>query len=56
MGFPARNSFLEEGFDKGDPLSPLLFVEWAELLQDMINDLNESGKLIAPEGQDFPIV
>jgi hypothetical protein len=58
-GIPGKKFFCKRGVRQGDPLSPLLFVECAELLQDMVNDQCQRGNLAAPivfEGQDFPIV
>jgi hypothetical protein len=58
-GVPGKKFFCKRGVRQGDPLSPLLFVEGAELLQDIINDLSRQGKLVAPvifDDQDYPIV
>jgi retron-type reverse transcriptase len=42
-GVPGRNFKCRRGVRQGDPLSPLLFVIGAELLQYVINDLRERG-------------
>jgi hypothetical protein len=58
-GVLGKKFFCKRGIRQGNPLSPLLFVEGADLLQYMINELSAQGKLIAPvifEDQDYPIV
>jgi hypothetical protein len=58
-GVPGRKFRCRRGVRQGDPLSPLLFVLGAELLQYVINDLRSRGLLNLPLDigvQDFPIV
>ena len=58
-GVPGKKFPCRRGVRQGDPLSPILFVEGADLLQTMINQLADQGILTAPlpiPGADFPIV
>jgi hypothetical protein len=57
-GVPEKIFFCKREVRQGDPLSPLLFVEGADFLQDMINDLSDQGKLVISVlfvGQAYPI-
>ena len=50
---------MQKGVRQGDPLSPLLFVLAADLLQSVVNDLLRKGHLSLPipcHDTDFPIV
>ena len=58
-GGPGRKFHCKRGVRQGDPLSPLLFVLVAELLQYVINDACSQGFLHIPLPQptsDFPII
>ena len=58
-GVPGRNFKCRRGVRQGDPLSPLLFVLGAELLQFVINDLMLRGLIKLPiniPGSEFPVV
>jgi hypothetical protein len=58
-GVPGKNFNCKRGVRQGDPLSPLLFVLAAEILQYIINGLKDKGVLKLPipqPGTDFPIV
>ena len=58
-GVPGRNFACKRGVRQGDPLSPILFVDGADLLQSMVNNLASEGALTAPlpiPNSDYPIV
>ena len=58
-GVPGKQFQCKRGVRLGDPLSPLLFVLAAELLQCIINKAYRDGLLKAPltiDDMDFPIV
>jgi retron-type reverse transcriptase len=59
-GVPSRQFFCKRGVRQGDPLSPLIFVLAADLLQSAINKAFREGLLKAPftpdYGMDYPIV
>jgi hypothetical protein len=60
LNVPGKVFHCNRGLRQGDPLSPLLFVFAADLLQTLVNDLKNQGlqSLPIPEraGVDFPIV
>ena len=47
-GVPGRQFMCKCGVRQGDPLSPLIFVLAADLLQAAINDAFRQGKIPAP--------
>lgn len=59
-GVPGKTFHCRRGVRQGDPLSPLLFVLAADLLQTIINDAKDNQLLALPVplyySQDFPIV
>jgi hypothetical protein len=59
-GVPGKKIHCRRGVRQGDPLSPLLFVLAADLLQSTMNSAMHRGllKLPIPKrcGTDFPIV
>jgi hypothetical protein len=59
-GVPGKTFHCKRGVRQGDPLSPLLFVLVADLLQSVINKARQQNLLQLPLtencGQDFPIV
>lgn len=58
-GVPGNHFKCKCGVKQGDPISPLLFVITADLLQTMINDLLRQGLLSLPlltHDPDYPVV
>lgn len=59
-GVPGKEFNCKRGVRQGDPLSPLLFVLAADLLQSVINKAYRDGALIPPFPQNqnipYPIV
>jgi hypothetical protein len=59
-GVPGKNIIRKRGVRQGDPLSPMLFVATAELLQIIINYAWHEGVINLPinnsYGQDYPII
>ena len=52
-GIPGKPFACKRGFRQGDPLSPLLFVLAADLLQTIINKVWQAGVLYHPLADDF---
>ena len=58
-GIPGKQFKCKCGVRQGDPLSPLLFVIAADLLQSVINQMLTQGVLSLPiptHDQEFPII
>lgn len=52
-GVPGKPFKCKRGLLQGDPLSPLLFVIVADLLQSVVNDAAQNGSLAHPLGATF---
>jgi hypothetical protein len=57
-GVPGKPFHCKRGVRQGDRLSPLLFVQGADLLQSLVNFAFQNGLLSRPipVGDDFPII
>lgn len=58
-GIPRKSFKCLRGVRQGDPLSPLLFVLAADLLQSIINKASSNGLLSTPiptSGNSFPVI